>query len=56
VDDTVGIANATGIFVNARHPKSFVSLPDADHLLRRRGDAAYAASMIAAWSERYLLP
>lgn len=54
VDDTVGIGNATGIFVNARHPKSFVSLPDADHLLRHRGDAAYAASMIAAWSERYL--
>lgn len=54
VDETVAIGNATGIFVNARHPKSFISLDDADHLLRRRSDAAYAANMIAAWSERYL--
>jgi len=53
VDETVGIGNATGIFVNARHPKSFVSLDNADHLLRRRADATYAASIIAAWSERY---
>lgn len=54
VDETVAIGNATGLFVNASHPKSFVSLDDADHLLRRRQDAAYAAGMIAAWSERYL--
>lgn len=54
VDETVAIGNATGIFVNARHPKSFISLADADHLLRRRADATYAANMIAAWSERYL--
>ena len=54
VDDTVAIGNATGIFVNARHPKSFVSLAEADHLLRRRSDAMYAANVIAAWSERYL--
>jgi putative redox protein len=54
VDETVAIGNATGIFINARHPKSFISLDDADHLLRRRSDAAYAARMIAAWSERYL--
>lgn len=53
VDETVAIGNATGLFVNARHPKSFVSLDDADHLLRRRADAAYAANIIAAWSERY---
>ena len=53
-DDTVGIGNATGIFVNARQPKSFVALPDADHLLRRHSDAVYAANVIAAWSERYL--
>jgi putative redox protein len=53
-DDTVAIGNATAIFVNARHPKSFVSLVDADHLLSRRSDAAYAANVIAAWSERYL--
>ncbi len=54
VDATVPIGNATGIFVNARHPKSFISLVDADHLLTRRSDAVYAANMIAAWSERYL--
>lgn len=53
-DATVAIGNATGIFVNAQHPKSFVSLDDADHLLTRRSDAAYAAGIIAAWSERYL--
>lgn len=54
VDATVDIGNATGIFVNAKHPKSFISLADADHLLTRRSDAVYAADMIAAWSERYL--
>jgi uncharacterized protein len=54
VDATVAVGNATGIFVNARHPKSFVSLAEADHLLTRRSDAVYAANMIAAWSERYL--
>lgn len=54
IDQTVAIGNATGIFVNAKHPKSFVSLADADHLLRRRNDAVYAANIIAAWSGRYL--
>lgn len=54
VDETVAIGNATGIFVNAVHPKSFVSLDTADHLLRRHADAAYAANVIAAWCERYL--
>lgn len=53
-DATVAIGNATGIFVNARHPKSFISLVDADHLLTRKSDAVYAANLIAAWSERYL--
>jgi uncharacterized OsmC-like protein/fermentation-respiration switch protein FrsA (DUF1100 family) len=55
-DDTVSIDNATRIFVAARHPKSFVSLADADHLLTRKGDAAYVADVIAAWAERYLDP
>src|SRR5207248_2159480 len=55
-DDTVGIDNATHIFVAAKHPKSFVSLADADHLLTQRRDAAYVAGVIAAWSERYLDP
>ena len=53
-DMTVGIDNASQIFAAARHPKSFVSLDDADHLLTRREDANYAADMIAAWATRYL--
>jgi uncharacterized OsmC-like protein/fermentation-respiration switch protein FrsA (DUF1100 family) len=55
-DDTVGIDNATKIFVAAKHPKSFVSLADADHLLTQRRDAVYVADVIAAWAERYLDP
>ena len=42
------------IFTAAKHPKSFVSLDDADHLLTGRDDAAYVANVIAAWSARYL--
>jgi putative redox protein len=53
-DDTVGIDNATRIFLAAKHPKSFVSLADADHLLTHRRDALYAANVIAAWAERYV--
>jgi uncharacterized OsmC-like protein/fermentation-respiration switch protein FrsA (DUF1100 family) len=53
-DDTVGIDNATRIFVTAKHPKSFVSLVGADHLLSKRTDAVYVANVIAAWVERYL--
>jgi uncharacterized OsmC-like protein/alpha/beta superfamily hydrolase len=53
-DDTVAIDNATRIFVGALHPKSFVSLDPADHLLTRREDAAYAGHIVAAWAERYL--
>jgi putative redox protein len=55
-DDTVGIDNATRIFVAARHPKSFVSLAGADHLLSERRDAGYVAEIIAAWATRYLDP
>ncbi|WP_157264417.1 bifunctional alpha/beta hydrolase/OsmC family protein [Azohydromonas aeria] len=55
-DTTVEIANAGSIFQAAHHPKSFVSLDDADHLLIRAADAAYAAQVIAAWSARYLGP
>lgn len=54
VDDTVGIDNATKIFVAARHPKSFVSLDHADHLLTRPTDALYVADVIAAWASRYV--
>lgn len=54
VDTTVDVQQATQIFTAARHPKSFVSLDDADHLLSREADAVYAAGVIAAWAERYL--
>lgn len=53
-DETVGIENATAIFSRAKHPKSFISLDRADHLLSDRRDAAYAAEVIAAWADRYL--
>lgn len=53
-DDTVGIDNATRIFVAAKHPKSFISLSGADHLLNRKSDADYVADVIAAWAQRYL--
>jgi putative redox protein len=53
-DDTVDIGNALQIFTAAKHPKSFISLDDADHLLTRREDALYVAAMIAAWSSRYI--
>lgn len=55
-DDTVGIDNATNIFMAARHPKSFVSLSGADHLLSNKRDSAYVADVIAAWAERYVEP
>jgi len=53
-DAVVGIDNATRIFMAARHPKSFVTLDEADHLLSRPEDAEYAAEVIAAWAGRYL--
>jgi putative redox protein len=53
-DDTVGIENASHIFGAAKHPKSFVSLAGADHLLSKKNDAVYVANVIAAWAERYL--
>lgn len=53
-DEIVGIDNASQIFGAARHPKSFVSLNDANHLLTRKADAHYAAALIAAWAEPYL--
>jgi len=53
-DRTVDIDNAAQIFQAAKHPKSFVSLDDADHLLTRSADSAYAAEVICAWATRYL--
>jgi alpha-beta hydrolase superfamily lysophospholipase len=55
-DTTVDIENAARIFGAARHPKSFVSLDDADHLLTARSDANYVADLIAVWSARYATP
>lgn len=55
-DAIVGIENAEKIYKAAKHPKSFVSLDGADHLLSRRADADYVAGMIAAWASRYLAP
>jgi uncharacterized OsmC-like protein/fermentation-respiration switch protein FrsA (DUF1100 family) len=55
VDEIVAIDNASDIFVAARHPKSFVSLDKADHLLSRRADSEYVAATIAAWVSHYLL-
>ncbi|HZP79759.1 MAG TPA: bifunctional alpha/beta hydrolase/OsmC family protein [Pseudolabrys sp.] len=53
-DDVVGIENASQIFTAAKHPKSFVTLADADHLLSKANDAVYVANVIAAWVERFL--
>ncbi len=53
-DDYVDISNAGEIFGAAKHPKSFVSLDDADHLLTRKDDAVYVADVISAWVRRYL--
>ncbi len=53
-DSVVGLENATNIFTAARHPKSFVTLDDADHLITESKDAEYAAEVITAWVGRYL--
>ncbi len=53
-DEIVSIDNASRIFLGAKHPKSFVALDTADHLISRAGDAEYVADVIATWSARYL--
>ncbi|BBX04036.1 osmotically inducible protein OsmC [Mycolicibacterium moriokaense] len=53
-DNTVGIANASEIFRAARHPRSFISLEGADHLLTGKNQAARAARIISAWADPYL--
>ena len=55
VDEIVDISEAARIFGAARHPKSFISLDHADHLLTRRQDARYVGSVIAAWARRYVV-
>lgn len=54
LDSVVGIENAAEIFLAARHPKSFVTLDAADHLISQAADAEYAADIIATWASRYL--
>jgi putative redox protein len=54
LDNVVEIDNASKIFQAAKHPKSFVSLDGADHLLSRQEDATYVAAVLAAWASRYL--
>ncbi len=54
LDETVSIAQAEKIYQAAKHPKSFVSLDSADHLLSKKQDSEYVAATIAAWSSRYL--
>ena len=54
MDTIVGIDNAGEIFAAARHPKSFISLDTADHLMSKREDAVYAANALAGWASRYL--
>jgi uncharacterized OsmC-like protein/alpha/beta superfamily hydrolase len=54
LDQTVGINNAGNIFAAAKHPKSFISLDGADHLLSKRRDAVYVADLIGSWAERYV--
>lgn len=54
LDKTVGIENAAQIFTLAKHPKSFISLDTADHLLSVKKEAVYAAHAISGWAERYM--
>ena len=53
-DTTVGIENAEEIYVAARHPKSFVSINGADHLLMKKEDSTYVGNVISNWAERYI--
>ncbi len=53
IDNTVGVEHAQALYRSARHPKSFVSLDGADHLLSRRSDGEFAARVIATWADRF---
>ncbi len=54
LDDIVEVENASELFMHAKHPKSFVSLDKADHLMTREEDSRYAGHVLAAWASRYL--
>jgi putative redox protein len=55
-DQSVGIENAAKIYQQAHHPKSFISLDKADHLLSRKEDSLYVSSIISTWVERFIVP
>jgi len=54
VDEIVNVENASELFMHALHPKSFVSLDKADHLMTRESDSRYAGRVLAAWASHYL--
>lgn len=54
IDEIVGVENAARIFGAAKHPKSFISLDTADHLVSKREDAEYVANLLANWAKRYI--
>lgn len=54
VDNIVGIENAAHIFIHAKHPKSFISLDTADHLLSDTDDSEYTGNILATWAEKYI--
>lgn len=54
IDNTVGIENASKIFLAAKHPKSFISLDEADHLLRQKEDSEYVGKVLGTWAEKYI--
>lgn len=55
-DKIVGIENAQNLYHNAFHPKSFISLDQADHLLTQKEDSVYVGSVIGAWVKKYYPP
>ncbi len=54
IDNTVGIENASRIFLAAKHPRSYISLDDADHLLHQKEDSEYVGKVLGTWSEKYI--
>lgn len=54
LDNQVGIDNAQKIFEAAKHPKSFISLDEADHLLSNASDSVYVGNVLGTWAEKYI--
>ena len=55
IDSIVGIDNATEIYLSAKHPKSFISLDDADHLLLKEADSRYVGQVSSSWASKYII-